>query len=447
MRASRMGAGALRATIATIVALLLASTAHAAGNAVPALEAQVLSIDGVNLRRDPRPDAPIVAVAEGGDFVALFDEVSADRIWRRVAYDEIEGWAAARYLGTPRAIKPGARTSVKRGFTTEIGARLPAPYRSQLDGSAYEAGNCGPTSVAMALGAFGIHVATTEIRSRANRLQGTTGIHDSGTAPEVLAYIAEQHGLVARGLFAGRTYDRWSFAEVRQALRNGHLVIPQVHLASLPGQERANRAIDHFVVIFGYEEERFLYHDPAFPGWKGHSLWITEDHLKTAWQRSDHPFAAFSLGPGRGLEPLIVPEMPGANEPPATPIDVPVRPIVPRIGPLGLFGELAFEPPSGGSRVESAAPLAALLPAARTVPIPEAGMVASPVAVSIVDERPVVISAAAVAPATPNTLLVRGAAYVSWLLVGLAVLVVAVLGARRQPQLESVRTAEGRNAD
>ncbi len=442
-----MGAGALRATIATIVALLLASTAHAAGNVVPALEAQVRSIDGVNVRRDPRPDAPIVAVAEGGDFVALFDEVSADGAWRRVAYDEKEGWAAARFLGSPRAIKSGARTSEKRGFTTEIGARLPAPYRSQLDGSAYESGNCGPTSIAMALGAFGIYVPTTEIRAQANRLQGTAGIYDSGTAPEVLAYIAEQRGLIARGLFAGKAYDRWSFAEVRQALRNGHLVIPQVHLASLPGQERANRAIDHFVVIFGYEEDRFLYHDPAFPGWKGHSLWITEEHLKTAWQRSDHPFAAFSLGPGRGLEPLIVPELPDANEPPATPIDVPLYPVVPRIGPLGLFGELAFEPPSGGPTTAPVAPLAAPTLVQRSAPLSEVVVVASPVAAPVIDERPAGITSGTVARASPDALLVRGAAYASWLLVGMAVLAVAVLGARRQPQLESIRVSEGRDAD
>ena len=35
-----------------------------------------------------------------------------------------------------------------------------APYRSQLDGSAYQEANCGPTAVGMALDAFGVSVPT-----------------------------------------------------------------------------------------------------------------------------------------------------------------------------------------------------------------------------------------------------------------------------------------------
>src|SRR5687768_8516976 len=37
---------------------------------------------------------------------------------------------------------------------------LPVPYRSQLDGNPYQMADCGPTSLAMVLGAFGREVPT-----------------------------------------------------------------------------------------------------------------------------------------------------------------------------------------------------------------------------------------------------------------------------------------------
>jgi hypothetical protein len=193
------------------------------------------------------------------------------------------------------------------------------PYYSQFDGTAYQSANCGPSSLHMALAAFGKSTSVQELRRAANRMQGTTGWFDSGVAIDVLADLASQQGLVVRGLRHGGAYDQWTFDEVRQALRNGNLVIPQVHLASLPGHGRSSRAVDHYIVITGFEGGRFFYNDPAFGGGAGHGLSISEDGLALAWKRGDYRFAAFSVGPGWGMEPLVAPPPPPRS---AEPVDV-----------------------------------------------------------------------------------------------------------------------------
>jgi hypothetical protein len=168
----------------------------------------------------------------------------------------------------------------------------------------------------MALAAFGKDVSVQELRRAANRMQGTTGWYDMGVAIDVLAELAAQHGVVVRGLKqGGGSYDQWTFDEVRQALRNGNLVIPQVHLASLPGHGYSSRAVDHYVVLTGYEGDRFFYNDPAFNGGAGHGLSISEGALALAWKRGDYRFAAFSIGPGPGMESLIAPPAPRSAEP------------------------------------------------------------------------------------------------------------------------------------
>src|SRR5262249_27980781 len=144
--------------------------------------------------------------------------------------------------------------------TAAVGSTwLPVPYYSQFDGTAYSRANCGPASLLMALAAFGKDVSVSDIRRSANRLQGTTGWYDAGVAIDVLAALAGRYGLSVRW---GGNGDRWSFDELRAALRRGHLVIPQVHLASLPGQERSSRGVDHYIVITGFDEGRFYYNDP-----------------------------------------------------------------------------------------------------------------------------------------------------------------------------------------
>jgi hypothetical protein len=162
----------------------------------------------------------------------------------------------------------------------------------------------------MALAAFGKNVSVQDLRRAGNRMQGTTGWYDMGLAIDVLAQLAADNGAVVRGLHTGGGYDQWTFEEVRQALRNGNLVIPQVHLASLPGHGYSSRAVDHYIVLTGFDGDTFYYNDPAFNGTMGHGMSISESALALAWKRGDYKFAAFSVGPGDGMEPLIAPPRP-----------------------------------------------------------------------------------------------------------------------------------------
>src|SRR5207248_4497855 len=193
------------------------------------------------------------------------------------------------------------------GTVAASSAWLPVPYYSQFDGTAYSRANCGPASLLMALSAFDKNVPITDIRRAANRMQGTAGWYDAGVAIEVLADLAAQYGL---SVHWGGNYDQWTFDEVRDALRQGHLVIPQVHLASLPGQERSSRGVDHYIVITGFDDGRFYYNDPAFNGQAGHGMAISQERLALARERSDYPFAAFSVGPGPDMNPLVEPARP-----------------------------------------------------------------------------------------------------------------------------------------
>jgi uncharacterized protein YgiM (DUF1202 family) len=304
-----------------LVSSLVGGTVYAATGVSPGHEATVISADGLNVRSEPRPTADVVAVADDGDFVNVLDGPTSQGSdeWYRVEYEGTVGWVAGSFLGPPR---DRATVSTRGGVRADQPAdriTLPVPYYSQFDGSPYQAGNCGPSTLHMVLAAFGKNVPVSEIRRAANQIQGTTGWYSSGVAIDVLAGLAGDYGLVVRGLRGDGGYDRWSFDEVRQALRNGNVVVPQVHYASLPGHGGASRAIDHYIAITGYEGRYFYYNDPAFSGGGGHGLAMTEDQLALAWKRSDFPFAAFSLGPGPGMAPLIAPARPPAAPPAASP--------------------------------------------------------------------------------------------------------------------------------
>ncbi|MBI3965775.1 MAG: C39 family peptidase [Chloroflexi bacterium] len=201
---------------------------------------------------------------------------------------------------------------------------LAVPYRSQLDADRYAGANCGPASLAMALGAFGIDVPTRDLRTRVNQIQGTAGDYDSGTTLEAIAQIGEEHGLHPFGLLEGKKkYRQWTLDEIRAELRRGHVFIPQVHYRSLPGHEDGNPHIDHFVILTGVLGDRFVYSDPAFPGWHGTRLTIGEERLRLAWEKGDYPYAAVAF---------------------AGPVD---RPTAKMLGkPEGWSVEVAASPPS-----------------------------------------------------------------------------------------------------
>lgn len=318
--ASPISGRAARLAIAALVLLsLTAQTVHAGSGVFVGHEANVVSPDGLNVRTDPAPTAPVLVVAEDGDFVNVLEGPLLDNgdEWYKVEYDGTVGWVSGSFLGPPRD-RASVSTRGQRGDVQASRVWLPVPYYSQFDGSAYQSANCGPTALSMSLAAFGKHVSIQELRRAGNRMQGTAGMFHMGLGIDVLADLASRHGLTVRGLRSGGVYDQWTFDEVRQALRNGNLVIPQVHLASMPGHGSSSRAVDHYVVITGFDGDSFYYNDPAFNGTAGYGMAISESALALAWRRGDYRFAAFSIGPGPGMEPLVAPPRPARRwEPPA----------------------------------------------------------------------------------------------------------------------------------
>jgi len=205
-------------------------------------------------------------------------------------------WVVANALA-PTDVEP---TRIGRFLTTAAAlARRPevwlkVPYRSQLDGSAWAAANCGPTSVAMVLEAHGVQASSTEVRRRVMALQRTPGCDDCGAFIEHLAGAVEAYGLHSIGL---QTDDgklsRWNPDDVRAALRAGHPVLVQVMYRQLPGREDSPHYGDHYVVVTGMLGDDFLYNDPIDDG-PGYGRLIRADQLRRAMAASDFPLAAFA---------------------------------------------------------------------------------------------------------------------------------------------------------
>ena len=181
-----------------------------------------------------------------------------------------------------------------RPFSPFAGAvRLAVPYRTQLDGSLSAASNCGPTSIAMAMEAFGISLSTAQARSLATRYMGIYSPW-TGTTLEALRHVAQSHGLEGLDLYEGGRYKRWSLEDVRRHLRAGHPVIPQLRYRLMPGREWFGVTFDHYVVLTGLDGDDFVYNDPATIGGRGQNV-MTAKQLQRAWMGSDHPGAAVAI--------------------------------------------------------------------------------------------------------------------------------------------------------
>jgi hypothetical protein len=215
-----------------------------------------------------------------------------------------EGWADAGGLVRARPPNyfelPAAYPEV---LTADV--RLKVPYRTQLDGSDYASANCGPTTLGMALEAFGVNVPQPLLRGDV-LVSGDLNPFDddAGTFIWALARVAEHNGVRVHGLYEddGQTLHRWSLDEVRASVRAGRPVIAQVVYRGLPGREDSGYYGDHYVIITGLMGDDFLYNDPIGgrdadepPGW---DRLMTASQLRRAMRASDTPYAftAFSLG-------------------------------------------------------------------------------------------------------------------------------------------------------
>jgi len=239
------------------------------------------------------------------------------------------------------------------------GRVLAVPFRSQLDGTAYAEANCGPASLAMVLEAYGLTPSIPELRALANRLQGTTA-PDTGVWPGVLARLASLYGLEVVG-----PRPDWSPDDVRAALDRREPVITVVKYRERPSNGRSIATTEHYIVVTGYQANRFFYNDPAFADDSGFGRVLTEPELRRAWADTSAPGTALSIGPGTRFQPVadLLPESVAPARPAAAPVNVPAGPPAPderlaaaegRTEPMGIptagAGEAGLSPgryPSG----------------------------------------------------------------------------------------------------
>jgi peptidase C39-like protein len=161
---------------------------------------------------------------------------------------------------------------------------IAAPFVSQFDGSVWAQSNCGPTSLAMALGAFRINVGPLALRDLANQQMASFN-PDVGTSWESLAYAAQQSGASVRGLYrdgARYPYRTWSMSDLSSELSTGHPVLLLVRYWDLPGNQKSGFAADHYVVALGFNAQgSLIYNDPA-SNHGGNSM-MTPAQLLKAW--------------------------------------------------------------------------------------------------------------------------------------------------------------------
>lgn len=203
-----------------------------------------------------------------------------------------------------------------RGWLEGALLALDVPIRSQLDGSEYQASNCGPASLAMVLDAFGVHASIPGLRNLANRRQGTYD-RESGISLPVLADVAAGAGLRPLGLVDNGAFRRWSVDDVRGEVRRGHPVITLVRMRELPDHAGSRADTDHYVVVVGLDGDRLLVNDPARAGELGFRRPLTAVELERAWDASSIPRHALAFAAPEGLAELSF-QPPGTGNGPGT---------------------------------------------------------------------------------------------------------------------------------
>jgi hypothetical protein len=174
-----------------------------------------------------------------------------------------------------------------------------APYRSQLDGSAYAEANCGPTAVGMALDAFGVSATPATLRAEALDAQHMRG-NGVGTLITALAAVVDENGLSAYDLHdSDGALRHWSLDDIRAHIQKGQPVIVQVRYRSLPGRGGAYYFGDHYILVTGIVGDGFLYNDPIDVDGIGWDRVISGATLQVAMNASDARYAYSAVAVGR----------------------------------------------------------------------------------------------------------------------------------------------------
>ena len=213
-----------------------------------------------------------------------------------------QGWVDGDAIGRTRTPAVG---DLPRAYPEDLRAdvRISVPYRTQLDGSEYEAANCGPTTLGMALESFGLNLPPPDLRSQVLDAENFLNTDpDAGSFIWALARVAEGYGVRAHGLYEGDGgLHRWTTDEIRTSVQQGQPVVVQVVYRGLPGRQDSAYYGDHYVVITGLLGDSFLYNDPIGGAVAheapGYDRVMTPAQLQRAMRASDTSYAytAFSL--------------------------------------------------------------------------------------------------------------------------------------------------------
>jgi hypothetical protein len=190
-----------------------------------------------------------------------------------------------------------AWTFLTSGVEADQPLVLDIPYRSQLDGSAFAAANCGPTTINMVLEAYGHKIGQPALRKEILSYQPDEDCDDCGVYIQNLAGALSRRGLLVDGLGTGEpeTFHRWTIDELRSALRDGHPVVAEVYYRGLPARSNSAYYGDHYIVLTGLLGDRFVFNDPIDAEGPGYSRLISASALDYAMSESDFPYAAFSV--------------------------------------------------------------------------------------------------------------------------------------------------------
>jgi hypothetical protein len=221
--------------------------------------------------------------------------------------------------------------SMVQAVRTDRSLWLGVPFTTQIDGTLYAEVNCGPASVAMVLGAFGVKAAPAYLRDYVNYLSGTFS-PDEGTSLYHLARVVREAGLEVRRLQGQGGYFRWNIPTLRQEIEEGRPVVTLVKYRALPGHESSTVDWDHYIVITGLSGGDFIYNDAAFATERGYGLLISPGDLERAWDYSTLPRHGMAVGLAGGVLPQLPPAPPGVRR------------------PAGEQGEVEIVPPTAAMR-------------------------------------------------------------------------------------------------
>ena len=203
----------------------------------------------------------------------------------------MSGWVDAPALA-PSA--PPSPRELPRAYPDNTRMDIPqvfAAYRSQLDGSAYASANCGPTTLSMALAAFGIDASPATLRPPVLNAQRLWG-NDVGSLITALAEVAEGYGVRPVGLRDdGGGIRRWGLDDLRSQLREKRPIVVQVSFRRLPGRESAAFYGDHYILLTGLVDDGFLYNDSINSDGLGWDRVISGTRLYEAMDATDRRYA------------------------------------------------------------------------------------------------------------------------------------------------------------